>query len=138
MAKIDQKLENLHKMIVALEKAVKKLEKTTKEEDLEFIQDSVVSRFKIMIESAWKDIKLYLENQGFADVPASPKGIVHFAREVHFLSQQEHDDFIKYLSLRNLASHLYDQPQYLLAVNAAPGAVILVKHVITRMEEKWR
>jgi nucleotidyltransferase substrate binding protein (TIGR01987 family) len=134
MEKITNKLANLKKMIIALEKAINKLAKPKDPEDIEFIQDSVIARFKILIESGWKDIKLHLENQEFADVPSSPKGVIHFAKETNFLTQQEHDEFLKYLSLRNMVSHIYDQPEYILAVHAAPSAVILVKKIINRIE----
>jgi nucleotidyltransferase substrate binding protein (TIGR01987 family) len=136
MAKIDNKLKNLHKMVIALEKSINVLEKNTDPHYTEFFQDSVVARFKILLESTWKNIKLYLEDKGFADVPGSPKDIIHLARDAQLLSTHEHDEFIKYLSLRNLASHLYDQPQYILVVNAAPQALGLFKNIIKRIENK--
>lgn len=132
MAKLEAKLKNLQKMIVALQQAVNRLENSTPD-DIDFIQDSVVSRFKILIESAWKDLSLFLIEQGFADVPGSPKGVIHFAFEAKIISQQEYDEFLKYLNLRNVASHLYDKPQYLLVVDAAPQACIFVKKLYDRM-----
>lgn len=104
------------------------MKKNKNSQGLQFIQDSVVARFKILIESTWKDIKLYLESEEFADLPSSPKGVINFAKEV---------DFLKYLSLRNMASHIYDQPEYLPAVDAAPHAVTLVKKIISRIEQPF-
>jgi uncharacterized protein YutE (UPF0331/DUF86 family) len=133
MEKIEFKLINLNKMIVSLKKATTRLAKVTDSEDIEYFQDSVAARFKILIESTWKNIKLHLENEKFADVPASPKGVITFAKEANLLTQEEHDQFIKYLTLRNLASHMYDQPQYLLVIQAAPGAVVLIQTIIDRI-----
>ncbi|MBY0110126.1 MAG: nucleotidyltransferase substrate binding protein [Candidatus Babeliaceae bacterium] len=133
MEKLTSKLLNLNKMVKALEKSIDMLQKTNPEE-VEFIQDSVIARFKILIESTWKDIKIFLEYQKFADVPSSPKGVIHFAKEVNFLTDQEYSEFSKYLVLRNLASYIYDAPQYLLAIQAAPHAVELVKKIINRIE----
>lgn len=134
MAEIDYKLENLNKMAKALERAIKRLELSSSE-DVEYIQDSVVSRFKILIESTCKNIALVLQKQDFENVPASPKGIIEFAYDAKFLSQAERDSFMKYISLRNLATHLYDQPQYVLVVSAAPDALALIKTLFARMEK---
>lgn len=132
MAKIKSKLENLNKMIVALKQSIDALEKSSPEY-LPFIQDSVVSRFKILIESTWKDLGLFLAELGFSDIPGSPKAVIHLALEAKIISQQEYEEFLKYLSLRNMASHVYDKPQYLLAVAAATDAVILTKKLYDRM-----
>ena len=132
MAEVKHKVENLNKMMKALERAINRLEHAVPE-DVEYVQDSVIARFKILIESTWKHIALFLQEQGFEELPASPKGIINFAYEKNFLSLIEHDNFLKYLSLRNLASHLYDQPQYVLVVTAAPGALALIILLVARM-----
>ncbi len=134
MEKINLKLENIHKMAKSLQKAISRLNKTKDQDDVEFIQDSVAARFKILVESLWKTIKLHLENEKFADVPASPKGVIYFAREIHFLFPQEYDQLLKCLTLRNLASHLYDKPHYLLVIDAAPDALILIEKIVARIE----
>lgn len=135
MAEIAYKLENLNKMVKSLERAVARLDRADPE-DVEYFQDSVVARFKILIESTWKNISLVLQEQGFIDLPASPKGVVSFALESKFISKAERDALLKYLSLRNNASHIYDQPQYVLVATAAPGALALCKALFTRMENK--
>lgn len=132
MAEINRKLENLSKMIAALDRSVKKLDKS-KEDELEFFQDSVVARFKILIESTWKNMAIILQAQGFADLPASPKGIIAFAVDAKMIAPYEAEIFSKFLMLRNLAAHLYDQSQYLLVVSAAPEALILIKKIYQRM-----
>ena len=122
-------------MIIALKQAIDRLEDATPEY-VDFVQDSVVSRFKILIESTWKDLGLFLYELGFTDIPGSPKGIVHLALEAKFISKEEHEEFLTCLNLRNLASHVYDKPQYLLAVAAAPGAFALTKKLYNRMVTK--
>ena len=133
MEKIKFKEENIQKMMKALKRALDRLDKNTENEDIEFLYDSIVARFKILIESVWKHIKLSLEQQGFLDVPSSPKGVLHFAREVNFLFQNEYDKLIDYLALRNLASHLYDEPQYALVAQAVPEAYRVIKQIIGRL-----
>lgn len=137
MEKMIKKHENLQKMIIALEKSIKALEKHHDDAEAEFFRDSVIARFKILIESTWKNIKLILEERGFAEVPSSPKGVLHFALEAAFLTQEEHDELLKYLSLRNLASHLYDEPQYNLVVYAAKPAISIIQKIMLRMQKPF-
>lgn len=132
MVHIDRKLENFSKNIMSLERSIAKLD-VVEQNDVEFVQDSVVARFKILVESTWKNISLALALQGFSDLPASPKGIVSFAADAKFITAQEAEAFLKFLTLRNLAAHLYDQPQYLLIVHAAPEALALVKQIYQRI-----
>ena len=134
MDRVNYKLENVRRMSIALDKAINKWRQTIDSEELEFIQDSVVARFKILIESTWKLIKEHLEHQGLSEIPNSPKGIIELAAESGLLSKAEQDVFIKFWALRNLATHLYDQPQYVLVVEAAPDALELIKKILTRLE----
>jgi len=131
-SRINRKLENLNKMIIALQRAIEKLNKT-EQDDLEFIQDSVVARFKTLVESTWKNMSLILQQQGFSDLPASPKGIINFAVDAKLITLQESDQLLKFLTLRNLAAHLYDQPQYLLIVHASSEALIVIKQIYQRI-----
>lgn len=132
---IARKLENFNTLIQSLERAVNRLE-SADQEMFEYILDSVDLRFKALIDSVLKNIDLYLQEQGFIDLPAGPKEIVNFALESKFISKAEHDALLKYLSLRNNASHIYDQPQYVLVATAAPGALALCKVLFARMENK--
>jgi hypothetical protein len=132
MVQVNRKLENLSKMIIALERAIQKLG-TAKQDEIEFIQDSVVARFKILVEFTWKNMALNLELQGFSDLPSSPKGLVNFALAAKFITSHEAEALIKFITLLNLAAHLYDQPQYILIVHAAPDALVLIKQIYQRI-----
>jgi len=135
MEKINYKLENLHKMVAALEASIDMLERV-EQQHVEYLQDSVVARFKILIESTWKAMAHLFEHQGLLEVPANPRGVMTLAHRIRYISQDERDEFIGYISLRNLASHLYDQPQYILVVTVAPGALKLVKQLVERMQRE--
>ncbi len=134
MEKIELKLINLKKMSAALKRSINKLNKETDQEYIEFLQDSVAARFKILIESTWKILKLYLEQEKFSDIPASPKGIIQICKEAGLISSEEAQKFVSFLDLRNLASHLYDQPQYLLVINAAPNALTLIEKIVEKIK----
>lgn len=132
---IARKRENFNKLIQSLERAVNRLE-SADQEMFEYVLDSVDLRFKALTDSIWKNIDLRLQEQGFTDIPASPKGVAAFALESKFISKAEHEALLKYLLLRNNASHIYDQPQYVLVATAAPGALALCKTLLARMENK--
>ena len=134
MAKIDNKIKNLRKMLNHLERSLNRLLNSSSD-DIEFFQDSVASRFKILIESTWKLLKSVLEEKGFTDVPGSPKDVIFKAKEAKLIDEQEYNKLINCISLRNLASHLYDQPQYLLIVDIAPSAFRCIENIVNRMEK---
>src|SRR3990167_2172574 len=84
MAKIDNKIKNLRKMLNHLERSLNRLLNSSSD-DIEFFQDSVASRFKILIESTWKLLKSVLEEKGFTDVPGSPKDVIFKAKEAKLI-----------------------------------------------------
>lgn len=135
MEKLKHKLDNLKKMLTLLERAVDKLQNNSDSDDIEFVRDSVAARFKILIESTWKLIKLYLENKDIEIESSIPRAVIDQAFEINLLSRLETEQLISFIKLRNLASHLYDEPQYLLVIDAAPGAVNLIKNIVKRIEQ---
>ena len=72
----------------------------------DFIQDSLIQRYKYTLELAWKTMKDYLENEGFMDV-TSPKKAVRKAFQERII--QDGDGWIRALDDRNKTSHAYDE-----------------------------
>ena len=136
MEKIEYKIENLQKMTKLLGKALNKLNFHSDPDDIAFVRDSVAARFKILIESTWKVVKLHLEDKGISDISASPNDVIRRSEEAAFLNKEEALQFKSFIKLRNLASHIYDEPQYLLVINAAPDAFSLVTKIIKRIEQE--
>ena len=79
-------------------------EALTKESFNELEKDGVIQRFEFTFELAWKTLKDYLEDQGFADV-SSPKKVLSKAFQENLFT----DDalWLKMLADRNSLSHLY-------------------------------
>ena len=135
MEKLDYKVRNINKMLILLESALNKLNYHSDPDDIEFVRDSVAARFKILVESTWKAIKIYLETKGLA-MPGSPRDVLQEAVTSGFLSQNEFQEMLNFINLRNLASHLYDEPQYLLVIKAAPDAFKLISIIMQRINFK--
>ncbi|OGB84309.1 hypothetical protein A3F66_01940 [candidate division TM6 bacterium RIFCSPHIGHO2_12_FULL_32_22] len=82
--RLESKIKNLRKTLTYLERSLKRL-LDSNSDDVEFFQDSVASRFKILIESSWKFLKTVLEEKGFTDVPGSPKDVIFKAKEAKLI-----------------------------------------------------
>lgn len=70
----------------------------------ELEKDGVIQRFEFTFELAWKTLKDYLEDQGFADV-SSPKKVLRKAFQENLFTDD--DLWLKMLADRNSLSHLY-------------------------------
>jgi nucleotidyltransferase substrate binding protein (TIGR01987 family) len=65
----------------------------------------LIQRYEYSIELAWKTIKDYLENQGFADI-GTPKKAVRRALNSGLI---KNPNWIKALNDRNKTSHAYNE-----------------------------
>ena len=68
-------------------------------------QAGTIQFFEMSFELAWKTLKDYLEEQGFADVK-SPKATIKKAFEISLI--QDGHMWLEALENRNLAAHTYD------------------------------
>ena len=94
-----QRLSNYKKSLSHLADAVK-IEKPS------IIQQAgTIQFFEMSFELAWKTLKDYLEEQGFADVK-SPKATIKKAYEISLI--QDGHLWLEALENRNLAAHTYD------------------------------
>lgn len=137
MEAIEYKLANISKMVSNLNRSITELTKAP-ENYQEFLRDSVASRFEILIESSWKVIKLHMENLGSFDLPGSPKEILALAYQENILSKFEYEKCLSLLKLRNMASHIYSEEQYLLVIGAAPEAVKVIKDIMDRITKNMK
>lgn len=134
MERIKNKIINIEKMIANLEKSINKLKFHSDPDDIEYVQDSVVARFKILVDYSWKSLKAYLEYKGFSDISGAPRDVLKIAKEINFLDEQQYNILLQSLSLRNMASHVYDQKQYILAIDMAPKTLEVIKIVILKYQ----
>ena len=134
MERLKNKIINMEKMIFNLEKSINKLNFHSDPDDIEYVQDSVVARFKILVDYSWKSLKAYLECQGFAEISGTPKDVLKTAKDINFLNQGQYEVLIKSLTLRNMAAHVYDQKQYVLAIEMAPITLDVIKSLIVKFK----
>ena len=98
-----QRFENYKKAFNSLQVSKEAYEK---DEDDQFIRDSVIQRYEFTIELAWKTMKDYLEEQGFTDV-SSPKGAARRAFQEGLVTDGA--AWIEALEDRNKTSHIYEE-----------------------------
>ena len=80
----------------------------------ELERDGLIQRFEFTIELAWKVMKDFLEEKGFAFKP-SPKDTFRQAQEAKYINYAQ--ELIDGLSIRNELSHDYDGFLFLEAEN---------------------
>ena len=134
MERLKNKIINIEKMVLNLEKSLDKLNHHSDPDDIEYVQDSVVARFKILVDYSCKSIKIYLDFKGLSDISGAPKDILKIAQEINFLNEKEYEILIKSICLRNMASHVYDQKQYILAIEIAPKTLEVIKNLLLKFK----
>ena len=100
---------NLRKALKNLEvqyENLKNLDDDTPPLMKEGIAESVVQRFEICIDTVWKLLKRYMEEEGFPKVPSAPKPILRMAGKENLLSST-FEQWEKYIDARNKTSHEY-------------------------------
>lgn len=71
------------------------------------IQDSLIKRFEFTFELAWKTLRDFLTEQGYAIKVGSPKNIIAFAFQEGFLSDEK--IWLDMLEARNQTAHDYNR-----------------------------
>ena len=88
------------------EQAFYRLQEAVNQEDLnELERNGLIQRFEFTIELAWKVMKDFLEEKGFAFKP-SPKDTFRQAQEAKYIDYAQ--SLIDALNIRNELSHDYD------------------------------
>lgn len=91
--------------------AVKRLNEANiayrKDKDETLYQDSLIKRFEFTFELAWKALRDFLIEEGYALKIASPKGVISFSYQEGFLSDEK--VWLDMLQARNGTAHDYDR-----------------------------
>ena len=97
-----QRFQNFEKAFLSLQESQEAFKKDS--HNL-FIRDSIIQRYEYTIELAWKTLKDYLEEEGFANL-SSPKKVMRQALKESFVTDPL---WIKALDDRNKTTHAYDE-----------------------------
>lgn len=73
---------------------------------LDSVRDGVIQRFEFCTELAWKTVREYLIEQGYADIN-SPKSVMKTAFSDGLLTNE--NGWLEILESRNITSHVYDE-----------------------------
>ena len=102
MSKFSEKFDKFISAVSRLEEAINDYE-TVK---LASVRDGVIQRFEFCTELAWKTVREYLSEQGYADIN-SPKAVMKTAFSDGLLNNEQ--GWIDILESRNITSHVYDE-----------------------------
>ena len=102
MDKMQEKYEKLTQAVQRLDEALADYDKV----GLDSIRDGVIQRFEFCAELAWKTLREYLLEQGYAEIN-SPKSVMKQAFADGILNHEE--GWLHLLDARNETSHIYDE-----------------------------
>ena len=97
--------QRLHERCADYEKALNQLAKALKQPRDEYLRDSVIQRFEITYELAWKMLKLCLEAEGIS--VRTPRETLQEALQAGFITDGNACSDLQ--KMRNLTSHTYDE-----------------------------
>lgn len=84
------------------ERAITRLDEALAQPKNDFLRDSVIQRFKFMVELAWKSAKKFMDSQSIA-----PKVIIREMATQGLVADPQ--VWFDYLEGRNLSSHTYKE-----------------------------
>ena len=97
--------QRLHERCADYEKALNQLAKALKQPRDEYLRDSVIQRFEITYELAWKMLKPCLEAEGIS--VRTPRETLQEALQAGFIT--DGNAWSDLQKMRNLTSHTYDE-----------------------------
>lgn len=101
MSKFEEKYRKFTDAVNRLAESIEEY----KENAVSTMRDGVIQRFEFCTELAWKTIREYLIEQGYAELN-SPKAVMKQAYADGLISEE--GIWLQILDARNLTSHLYD------------------------------
>lgn len=102
MSKFTEKYEKLISATERLKQAITDYNNV----HLNSVRDGVIQRFEFCTELAWKTVREYLIEQGYADIN-SPKSVMKTAFSDGLLTNE--NGWLEILESRNITSHVYDE-----------------------------
>lgn len=102
MSKFTEKYEKLISATERLRQAITDYNNV----HLDSVRDGVIQRFEFCTELAWKTVREYLIEQGYADIN-SPKSVMKTAFSDGLLTNE--NGWLEILESRNITSHVYDE-----------------------------
>ncbi|NBV99919.1 MAG: nucleotidyltransferase [Proteobacteria bacterium] len=97
------RFDNLERAYLDLINAVSRI-KDTPDDDL--IRAGLIQIYEFTLELAWKTLKDYFEEEGFAEI-SSPKKVIRLAFKEGYIQNAE--AWLKAIEDRNLTAHTYDK-----------------------------
>ena len=97
--------QRLHERIEDYQRATRQLATALARPLDEFMRDSVIQRFEVAYELAWKMLKLRLEQEGVA--AGTPRQVLQAALQAGFIT--DGNTWTELQANRNLTTHTYDE-----------------------------
>ena len=137
MGALKDRYVSLCSTINTLYESLEVLNDPTYQEIYKTCRDSVIQRFKYSIDTLWKFLKAYLQqDRGVLIEVSSPREIFRLAQDNKLLSQEEFEIMMKCVVARNLSSHTYREEVAEDLVKMAPSCCDIMRVIVDRIEIK--
>jgi nucleotidyltransferase substrate binding protein (TIGR01987 family) len=84
-------------------------------------RDSIIQRFEYSIDTFWKFLKLYLQEQLKVTIESTaPRAIIREAANANLISEEDASTLLKCITSRNETSHTYNEFLAQQVVNSVP------------------
>jgi nucleotidyltransferase substrate binding protein (TIGR01987 family) len=104
--------------------------------DFKIIQDSMIKRFEYCIDSFWKFLKIYIEEEKQIAVKIpSPREVLTLSLQNNLITEAECQILINAVSDRNLTAHTYNQVLANQISNQIPLYFNVMKAIIDRLQQ---
>lgn len=135
MEKIKKRHDIALQTLATLKESLEVLNQNLSEKNYRITRDSVIQRFEYSIDTFWKFLKIYLQEQLQVTLESlSPRPILRQALEANLMSEQEYTIIIKGLINRNETSHSYNEELAEEIVNDIPEFYEAMYTIIKRIK----
>lgn len=140
--KLSIKLLNTKNALKSLETSIRfyniELDKLALTDNLELkkiTRDSIIQRFEYSVELSWKLVYEFIKQKHQLDLPASPKAVFKECLKIKLLSEEDIEQSVEMVNLRNLTAHVYQEAIANQMVDNVPQYLKLLKKIINQVEQ---
>ncbi len=128
-------LHNTHDIIDTLYESLEIINNPTYKPIYRTCRDSVIQRFEYSIDSLWKFLKVYLQDELSVTFKViSPREVFRVASENKLISPEEFEVMLECIAARNLTSHTYKEEEAEKLVKRVPSCCDTMQTIIDRIK----
>lgn len=135
METLSYRIDMAHHTIDTLEEALQIIKDPANERLYETCRDSLIQRFEYSIDTLWKCLKVYLQEELKMSLEIiTPREVIRAAAEARLVSESEYSILLECIADRNLTSHTYQAVLAQEMVERIPVYYTTMRSIIVKIE----